>query len=60
MLKLMPQTTYTKMEWGDNGPRLQHPCSNFLQRYKTLTKKGYSDDKAFSMVEGELEEAMEN
>jgi hypothetical protein len=48
------------MEWGDNGPRLQHPCSNFLQRYKTLTKKGYSDDKAFSMVEGELEEAMEN
>ena len=60
MLKLMPQTTYTKMDWGDNGPRLQHPCSNFLKRYKTLSKKGYSEDKAFNMVEGELEEAMEN
>lgn len=60
MLKLMPQTFYAKMDFGMNTPfGIKHPASNFINKYKKFLKQGFSEDKAFEMVEVELRDVLE-
>jgi len=36
-----------------------HPAASYLKKYKDLLKKGYSEHKAFEIVEVELNEVFE-
>jgi hypothetical protein len=58
-LNMMPQVTFAKYSFGDSAPQLQHPAITYLKKYKDLKRKGYSEAKAFEIVEGELTEIFE-
>lgn len=36
-----------------------HPAATYLQKYKSLLKKGYNEHKAFEIVETELNTVIE-
>jgi len=37
---------------------LQHPASKFIDKYRKLQEKGYSEFKAFEMVGAEINEVL--
>lgn len=56
----MPQTRYATFEFGNPAPQQVHPISTYLKKYKALVGKGYTDDKAFSIVHAELTQVFES
>lgn len=58
-LKLMPNYASGMMEFGRTSPVMNHPAIHFLRKYKELKAKGYSEYKAFSTVEQELEQVFD-
>jgi len=38
--------------------KLQHPASKFINKYRRLQEKGYSEFKAFEMVGAEINEVL--
>jgi len=48
------------MDFGNPSPQLLHPVTTYLKMYKQLRKKGYNDEKAFRVVEGELNTVFES
>jgi hypothetical protein len=59
-LKIVPQTRYFKFDFGDPTPQKQHPATTYLKKYKNLIKKGYDKEKAFAVVEAELNTVFES
>ena len=47
-------------EKGTDRAIQAHPIHDFVEKYKKLKAKGYSEYKAFSIVEEELREVLEN
>ena len=58
-LKLLPQTKYYRVDFGNPAPQLVNPIQTYLNKYKQLRKKGYTDEKAFAVVEAELNTVFE-
>ena len=53
-LKLVPQVMTFYREKGTDAFKNAHPIHDFVEKYKKLRNKGYSEYKAFSIVEEEL------
>ena len=59
-LKVMPKV-YNFYQVKNSGTLLNaHPIHDFVQKYKALKHKGYSEYKAFSIVEAELRELIDS
>ena len=59
-LKAMPKVYSFTIEKGTNAYRVHNPIFEFVEKYKELKKKGYSEYKAFSIVEKELTAILED
>lgn len=59
-IKVMPKIyTFYRMK-GNDRMTAAHPIHDFVEKYKKLLGKGYSDYKAFSIVEEELRVVLED
>lgn len=58
-LKLMPQVMYYKVGFSDRNNAIIHPAVTYIKKFRELCKKGYDEEKAFSMVEAELNVVLE-
>jgi len=56
-LKMMPVTGKLLVLKGGQM-HLQHPASKFIDKYRKLQEKGYSEFKAFEMVGAEIQEVL--
>jgi len=53
-LKVMPRVLTYYKEKGTDAFKDAHPIHDFVEKYKKLRTKGYSEYKAFGIVEEEL------
>lgn len=56
----MPKIYSFNQKKGTGTLEQAHPIYDFVQKYKDLKKKGYSEYKAFSIVEEELRLVIDN
>lgn len=59
-LRIMPNVTNVSFKFGSQNLHILHPAVTYLKKYKDLLKKGYSENKAFEIVEQELNVVFEN
>ena len=59
-LKVMPRVFGYYREAGTDHYKNAHPIHDFIVKYKKLKNKGYSEYKAFKIVEEELRDVLED
>lgn len=52
-VKYFPEASTVQMQFG-GLVEITHPAAIFIKKQKGLLKKGYTEQKAFEIVEGEL------
>jgi hypothetical protein len=59
-LMLLPNIAYPKFGQTNETTRLSHPLITFINKYKGLVKKGYKEQKAWEIVEADLNQVFES